>query len=1193
MKLKKIIVYGFKSFADKTEFEFGDGITVIVGPNGCGKSNVVDAVRWVLGEQSAKSLRGGQMLDVIFNGTSSRKSTGMAEVTLLFENNQRLIDCDLDEISVTRRLYRSGESEYLLNNKTSRLKDIRELFMGTGVGADAYSIIEQGKVDVLLQSSKDDRRAIFEEAAGISRYKARKKEAMRKLQRTEQNVLRIQDILGELEKRLRSVKLQAGKARNYQGYLERLNELRLNQFLAELYQLQNDAKQLEKDIVSHQDELVGVTAAGEQTQTRLSVLDHELEKCDQEIMQVENQLLQCTSQISTQQDRIDMSHRRCNELQEFVDKSMRQLQTQREQGKQLKQQLQADQEQIDTFREDIEARQQHLQALQQEHQQYALHMNELRAQLEDEKSGLIDIVRRTAHLHNEISSLDLTRDNLSGQKNRLNDRYGKISQEIEGYLSRRGPLAARQNEIEQLIEDSQEQLNQKREQLSLVSEQKLICSENLSAAKEHRSGLVSRRQLLQDMENKLEGVDKAVREILTARQDNPEQYYYVRGMVAELIQADVTYAAIVDAALNERAQHLVASDSQVILENMERLSELPGRVHLICMDRLGPLRNGFDYAAFLEVKGRLVDLVRYEEDIAPLVWHLLGRTLLVDDVPAALKLADAAPAGYRFVTMQGELLEADGTLHLGPPTGQVGLISRKSELRDLENSINDSDERIRQLQNESEQYDNQARHLEKNLQELRTAIYEANTEKISVRSQLEQIDENISRLKQEQPLIVSDVDNIEKQVMEALERQETSRKTLGDLEDINQQRQTQIDSLERQIAEQEMQEQQIAEKITDVRVELGQTQQQRLALQERIGNVQRQIQQNQHTLKSLETDLENARANFQDTERAILAAESFITELFMKRQEHQQNSSGLNNRRRELHEEKDSLTEKARVQNRQREQLQEVLHGMQMKASENNLRRENLIQRGHEELKVDLEERFGSYEFQDMDWQAVSDEIEDLRTRISRLGNVNLDAITEQDELEERLSGLNEQYNDLAEARKQLEQLIEKINQESTEIFLKNFEMIRANFSDLFRKLFGGGRAEVILEDTDNVLECGIEIVARPPGKQPQSISLLSGGEKTMTAVALLMAIFKSKPSPFCLMDEVDAALDEANVERFTLVVQEFLAESQFIIITHSRRTMSVADVIYGVTMQEQGVSKKVSVRFSGEDDDLEDSAVA
>ncbi len=1184
MQLKKVILYGFKSFADKTEFEFGDGVTVVVGPNGCGKSNVVDAIKWVLGEQSAKSLRGGQMLDVIFNGTGSRKSMGCAEVSLVFSNSSGLIAIDQNEIKVTRRLYRSGESEYLINEKACRLKDIREMFMDTGVGADAYSIIEQGKVESLLQASKDDRRAIFEEAAGISKFKSRKKEAQRKLERTEQNMLRLADIIAEVDKRLRSIRYQAGKARNYQTYVARLKELRLNQFLAEYHQLLGQNHQTEQELAGLNDELAGVSAQSQRTQTRLSELDHLLDRMQRDLHEADNEILQCTSQISNQQDRIDMGHRRLAELQEQIKRHTEQTQSLRGQIALLQEQLAADQRLLDEAQAALAQQQEQLQERQAARQQHILALNERRAQMDDEKSGLMDIVRRTAQLHNEISSLNFRRDSLLGQKDRLHTRSGQISTDLEKLLTDRAQLEQKSRQIQAHLEASQTQLDDRRQQLAKVSEEKLACSENLATAKEHRSGLLSRRELLADMEARLEGVDAGVKYILEQRRRNPDNYYYIKGMVAELIRADVKYAPSIEIALSSTAQHLVATSSQAILEENARLEELPGRVRMICLDELPPFQDGYDFNRHPEVLARLMDVVHVAPDSEAMAWHLLGKTVLVDTLDAALRLKQVVPSGYRFVTAAGELVEADGTVHVGPAAAQTGLISRKSELRQLEQDIADADERILALQHQAEQYASQATHLEKNLQDLRTVIYETRTEDVETRSRLEQIDGNVNRLKQEQPLITSEITVLETQIEESVAHQATSEQNLAQLQNDNTLRQQRVDALQADIDAATQRDQELLDAITDIKVQVGQTQQQRLALAEKRASLELQLRQSEHTLKTLETDLTHARDNVTAGERSILQAESTIAELFLKRQDLQQQIKIKRTEADGFLQEKEQLLDTARQQRRRSEELAEKIHQTQMQANENRLREENLRLRTQEELSLNLEEAYRDYQHQDIDFQAVAAEIDDLRGKIDRLGNINLDAIAEQDELEKRSEYLTGQLKDLEQSRRDLEKLIEKINVESEQLFRNNFETIRVNFSELFRKLFGGGRAEVILEDPNNILECGIEIVARPPGKQLQSISLMSGGEKTMTAVALLMAIFKSKPSPFCLLDEVDAALDEANTERFTLVVREFIKESQFIIITHARRTMAIADIIYGVTMQEQGVSKKVSVRFSGDE---------
>ena len=1025
MQLKKITMHGFKSFADKTEMEFGDGVTVIVGPNGCGKSNVVDAVKWVLGEQSAKSLRGGQMLDVIFNGSSNRKSMGFCEVSLHFSNSQILLHSDEDEVSVSRKLYRSGESEYMLNQKICRLKDIREMFMDTGIGADTYSLIEQGKVESLLQTSKQDRRSIFEEAAGISKYKSRRREAQRKLERTEQNQLRLTDVIDEIEKRLRSIKYQAGKARHYQNYTARLNELRLHQYLYEYRELKDQAKSGQQNLTQKQDKLIATTTSNEQVQTRLSLLGHEIDQAERCIREAENALLQCTSQIGTQQDRIELGHRRCDELSELIAKNRSQMQGLREQSRELENEIGSDQAMILEYENQIQNQQEELEAHQQSRQQQALALAENRAELEDEKSGLLDIVRRTAQLHNEIQSFDVKRDNLSGQKDRLSDRSGKITAEIEEQFSLKAALDAKSQELESLISQSQTQLDSKREQLEQLDGQRAVCVENLSAAKEQRSAMQSRQQLLSDLEDKLEGLDQGVQQILKARQENPEAYYYVKDIVADIIQAEVTYASIIDAALTDRAQDLVVTSSQAVLEDEANLSGLKGRVQMICLDRLPPFKNGYDFSRHPEVQAKCIDLVSFPPDCQALAWHLLGKTILVDSLDSAMRLAQIAPSGYRWVTLSGEVLEADGVIRLGSKAGQMGLVSRKSELRQIDVSLTELAERIGELENQREQLAGQADHLDKNLQELRTTIYENNTEKIETRSRAEQLESTLNRLKQEQPLIAAEMSQLEEQIAESVKLQETSRQSLAEMQANNDQRQAHINHLETVIGQLLEKELSCNEQITELKVSLGQIQQKRLALHERVKSVEVQIQQFGHNVTTLGRDIDHAQSNLSDSQRNILSAETAIAELFQSRQDHEVQARQLREQRTDYDQERVALDTQAKEFAIQRETFQEQIHQIQMQLNEIDLRMDNLKQRAIEDISLDLEEHderlenstamqpqlqpetnenesdgegagaseeaeqaaetsVDDIDYDQMDWNAVAEEIQSLKEKISR-----------------------------------------------------------------------------------------------------------------------------------------------------------------------------------------------------------------
>ena len=864
MQLKKVVLHGFKSFADKTEFEFGDGIAVIVGPNGCGKSNVVDAIKWVLGEQSAKSLRGDHMLDVIFNGSNTRKSMGMAEVTLHFVNAASRLNVDTDDISVTRRLYRSGDSEYLLNDKPCRLRDIRELFMDTGIGADAYSIIEQGKVESLLQASKQDRRAIFEEAAGISKYKSRKKEALRKLERTEQNVLRLTDIIAEVEKRLRSIKYQAGKARNYQQYTARLKELRLGQFLSEYQTLLNDKSEQQATLEQTQDALTTVSAAAQQAQNRLSLLDEQIDGIERRIREHENQLLQITAGIGNQQDRIDLGHRRYDELQETLATAQRRIGDLRRQIRQLQEDLHAAEVQFDDGQTILDRQEEELRELQAQRQQHGLELAEYRHQLDDEKTGMMDIVRRTAQLHNEIGRLDDRRSGLTSQRQRLSDRSSQIDNELESMLGDRSELDYRYEQAGTLLSESRSHLEDKRQDLATISQERLECSEQLSAEKQRRSALASRRELLDEMERNFEGIDQGVRQILQdrdrARQavsehaanahetadsaDQEQAYYYVRGMVADCLRADVDHAQLVETALGARSQYLLADSAAAVLEDNGKLDALPGRVRMICLDQLPAADSGspIDCDTHPAIRARMSDLVQSPDDAyRPLAQSLLGHTYLVDDLASAMELRQQHGGTWRWVTLAGQIVEPDGTIHIGPSAGAAGLISRKSELRQLQDALTQCEHSINALEQQMTHYGAQEAHLEKNLQEMRTVIYEASTEQVELRGRLEQCDQNIQRLQQEQPLISSELNGLEDQIQQTVTLQATGQKDLEDLETINRQRQGQVEVLTEQIAQLDSEDRVMAEQITELKVAAGQTRQKRLAAGERINALKSQI----------------------------------------------------------------------------------------------------------------------------------------------------------------------------------------------------------------------------------------------------------------------------------------------------------------------------------------------------------------
>jgi chromosome segregation protein len=1194
MQLKRVTVCGFKSFADKVDFEFGPGVTCIVGPNGCGKSNVVDAFKWVLGEQSARSLRGRQMGDMIFNGSTTRRSSSVAQVDLVFDNADRLIPFDHPEVTVSRKLYRSGESEYLINGTLARLKDIREMFLDTGIGVDAYSVIEQGRVDQLLQSSPVDRRVIFEEAAGISRYKARKREAERKLERTNQNLLRVADVIEELEKRLRSVKLQAGKARSYVEYQTRLNELRSSFALAEYHRFSEELERLGREAQGCSDRVTALRTAIDRKEAEESEVTLRLDRLAQEIGQTDNQLIRVRANIAAQEERIEAARKRIDEQQA--------------QRTRASDRLEADTRRIEGSQRELDEVQDSAQALQQQTHELHTRIEELNRQdselarelthgqaiLEDEKAGIIDLLRRSAHTHNEIVRLNTHRESLIGQKGRLSVRDAQIATELEASLEQKAQFGRRLREVESLIAEETRRLEEKKQEAARVNAVRQGLVEELAHAKERRSALKSRRELLTDLQRKMDGVGAGVRRVLDAVRrggegdqggsPNAAPYAKVIGLLADIFETDIEHAAIIEAALGDWDQHLLVSAGELLLDHSELFSDLPGRLTAICEDRLPPLLNApqqhVDFSGESGYVGRAIDLVRFPEAYERLARHVFGRTIVVDSLPAAMRFARADVVGHRFVTMAGEVVDPDGRVTLGPAASRAGLISRKSELREIEAEFAELDQRITSVADRLNRTEAEVGHLDMVQQELRTAIYEASTGRVEANAAMQSINDTVQRLTHEQPVIASEVALLEHQINEVLDKAAEGGKSLEAIEHENKERERRVAEHQERIDATVAHRREVQETLTQTKVAAGQLGEKRAAAAQTINALRRTIHELEGSIATASNDMEQCMARIADAERVIAGGQEQLATLSREVLELDASAVRLRQERDGLRSRVDELVHAVKAARTELATAEAQLHELEMARGQTGVRRDELVVRIIEEMGINLAERYPEYEHQEQDWEQVSAEIAELRAKMERLGNVNLDAINELDELEKRHAFLAGQRDDLTEAHRQLQQLIASLNQESQQRFTAAFEQIRENFRALFRKLFGGGRADIILEDPNNVLDCGIEIVAQPPGKELQAISLMSGGEKSMTAIALLMSIFKTRPAPFAILDEVDAALDEANNNRFNRIVEEFVSESQFIIITHSKRTMNIGDRLYGITMQEPGVSTRVSVQL-------------
>lgn len=1256
MRLAKLTVCGFKSFADKTEILFDQPITGIVGPNGCGKSNVVDAIKWVLGEQSAKSLRGGAMMDVIFNGSSARKPSGMASVTLHFENpvnsdtNQRTLNVDADLVAVTRQLYRDGSSEYLINKKRARLRDIRELFMDTGVGTDAYSIIEQGKVDVMLQANASERRQIFEEAAGISKFKARKKETIRKLDRTDNNLTISRQRLEDTEKRLRSVKIAATKARNYQTYAERLREIQLQYSLADYHRLQQKLMEVMENYIQAQASRDEAITELEEYQEAIETAQVDSQAIAAEQKRIEHELLNKKNIMQQAQQRAKFSQSTLDDLKKQIERDTQRLE---ELAKRLTDLEVEHKQQVDKVSELEEAQKSasaKLEEAQKAHRDLQHNLNEKRSGLEDEKAGIVSMMRRSSQLNNEIHSLETFSKNLVSTRTKLDQRAAHISEELEQLLSTHDEANSKLDVAKNLIEEESAKVEQLKQQSEQLGDRQKVLTGKLATAKEERSGLDSRRNLLQEMQDNQEGLADPVKAILARKashkkSDDKSSFGFVQGVLAELIETDVEHATLVEAALGDYQQALIIDHVSDLTQNNDAIVALAGRVSFLAVDSYGsPVTN-----KTVQKHGQksVMDLIEFPAAISPLIWRLLGQTLIANDLGHAQTLKEKMPAGYRFVTTDGEILEADGRIQAGPlGTKMGGMISRRSELAQLHQQIAKLDEIITADQQQLIDVDDRAAHIEKVSSELRKAISEANTVRIQLSSKLDSLNMQIGRLEKEQPALSAETQQIHNQLKEADEKREGRAQEAAKLEEDSKAREDAVAQLNEGIKELEKEVDVARESLTTIRVEAGR-------FSEQLASSQRQVRQLEIAMQDIKRQHGLLAQQHEQHQGRIGDLETTIAQSTEQAQDAESEMTGLAESLVEVKEQ--AVQAKAKLKEVQSQvegirstvlKFEKKIHELEISKREVEVKIDNVAQRAQDQLELDvteayretlakweedkkqaqaeldaqkvgenrlknLEEETQKMETEDdafedenaseisesadfgvtnpfeIEWKAIEVEIKELRGKIGRLGNVNMDAIAELEELEGRHDNLAQQVQDIEDAKEDLIKLIDEINEKSRDRFEKIFNEIRENFagqSGMFRRIFGGGKADLFMvpdeEGNIDVLESGIDIVARPPGKELQSISLLSGGEKTMTAVALLMSIFQAKPSPFCVLDEVDAALDDANVERFTHVIKSFLDKSHFIIITHHKRTMAAADVLYGITMQERGVSKRVSVRF-------------
>jgi chromosome segregation protein len=1259
--LKALELHGFKSFADRARFEFPAGITVVVGPNGSGKSNIVDALKWVLGEQSAKSLRGKEMSDVIFKGSgaSGRKPMNTAEATVVFDNTEGRLPIDAPEVHITRRVYRSGEGEYLINRQPARLKDIRDLLRGTGVGVDAYSLIEQGKVDKLLQASAKDRRAMFEEAAGISRFKAKKVEAQRRLERVEQNMLRLNDIVEEVENRLKTVRNQAGKARRYREHTERLQQLRTQIALVDWRKLSEQLAGIESQLAAVHEQIAAADADAQRLEARQLELETAALTASEELRNCETQRSFARQQLAQQQAAIHHERSRSAELEEEIIAHGRHLLAMSSKAVDARAQLRALQGEVDNAKSAQQAAATSLAGREAQLTELSREYDSVRDQSESRRQRYVTQLQLAASLASQVEA----------GESRLAARQEAVMQ----HQRKLADLAAEEGQLAEQLAASEERARLLGEQLAAHAEEAKAAQEELAENRNlhatraddlaqltsRQRGLAERAQVLEEFERTLEGLGSGVKQVLARAgvhrrkevgnqrseieegsafkvQGSNYPWSLVRGVVADFVQVSVEHAAAIDAALGEMAQAvIVAGARDQTRELVSAASDVSGRVMVIAVpsttspglsasglspasplpgtessvlstqytaagsdpdpDRapspsrpsLPPIELTADMVAGVGVIARADKLVECPEEYRPLIAELLGRTFVVRSLDDAFALQQKAPRGTRLVTLTGDLVDELGAVTFGPRQSATSLVSRRSQLRAARLDLAVLDQQIIDAERETAHLKREIERHEAAVRQLPEAGKTLDQQAGGAAASIESLSQRVQQARQQRTSAAQSVAEAEAACQSIEMALKTASRDLAEAQQAAEAMQREIASHERAIAQLEAKRSEATAIVTTAKIELARCEQRLESLLQRLAQFEDDHRDRERALVQVGQQLRQAHERQETSQLAMLGAEAAIAGLALHEETLRRQMRGCMADRDAAAAERAAQAEELAAVRRRAMKLRDQEHQSSLAAEQVRHQRQALADRLREDYGIELAEQMHEPSPAEAGQRtAVEEEIESLRRKINQIGAVNLDALEELDELEQRFGTLSAQHKDLTEAKQSLERIIHKINADSRRLFLETLEAIRVNFQALYRKAFGGGKADIVLEEGVDVLECGVEIIATPPGKPSFNNSLLSGGEKALTAVALLLAIFQFRPSPFCVLDEVDAPFDEANIGRFIDVLKDFLVWTRFVIVTHSKKTMTAATTLYGVTMQESGVSKRVSVRFEDVSDD-------
>ena len=1209
MHLQSLELLGFKSFADKTLLNFHEGITAIVGPNGCGKSNVLDAARWVLGEQSAKSLRGDEMADVIFDGSEVRKPVGFAEVSLTFTDCADELGIDWHDVRVTRRVYRDGNSEYLLNKTSCRLRDIQNLFADTGIGRAAYSMMEQGKIDMILSSRPEDRRTVFEEAAGVTKYKTQKREALRKLEATEANLLRIGDIIKEVKRQIGSLQRQAGKARRYQAMHDDLRVLDTHSSRKQLEALEADLAHCHAEIARLGESEDSTRAKIDAGENDLAEQRRALEEIDAQIAGSRSELQRLESEINAHRNRIQFNRQRAEELNELVERSRNDIAAAETKRAQQGKEIQEANVLIEKTRGALQSKETDLKKLSGQLSDLRTERSAHESKLETLQKAASEIESSIAELEEEISGLKIRRETTEENRRSLDTAVStieaartRIQDEIAAARTTAENLQNKLDHCRAAVQTGGEKLRQ-HQQLVASMEKELTAIERGQAEKESRLEIL--RQLNEEGEGLAQGSQAVLKGLHPALAGRIKPA--LAGALVANLDVDQNFIPAIEAALGRNLQAIVLNDAQLAPEIIAALKgKKLGQAALVVPQLANGMAKEHGKRAPEKSLGWAIHKVRAPEPLAPLLAQLLHNIAIFQNFEDALA-AKKKHSEIAAATLDGELISTEGVVFGGSREASAdSLLERKARISVLERESSEigkqRDALLKKCNDASGALEKASSELEDNRRSYETAEREksdCDNRILFLTRELQEGEQKQTQVRVEQTTLARQIQAADERIAKLEDELAAEQATL----EANQGEQEVLHAAQDDVAKRE---EEATEQLNELRLTVATERQrydhliaQRQPMSAREAELAEAIATRQDEIlnfeKRLTTQAEESRT-----------AESAIDQQTVQRAELERALAALTEQRRERSTTLNDAESNLRTIRNSLNDLRDSRSKEQVRQAELQLKVDNLTDRISRRYQINLRE-FSSdqsaFEKTLRTQLKRNDKVEggtpatpgspelapphvegliaDLQTQLDNMGPVNLDAVHEYDELEERYKFLETQNNDLTNSRRELLDVIAQINSTTRKLFSETFAQVRINFREMFLELFGGGRADLSLLDENDPLNCGIEISAKPPGKQLQTVSLLSGGERSMVAVALLFAIYMVRPSPFCILDEVDAAMDEGNINRFIRVLDRFVEQSQFIIITHNKRTIAKADVLYGVTMEERGVSKLVGMKLT------------